>query len=102
MNDPIELQKRIDELEAEKASLEVDLQRVTLWAGNLRLALWDLQSRVNSFVSGAIFPAQQFREPRVLGFKSEFNAMVEACSKRGPELASAEDMKKAMLAENKP
>jgi hypothetical protein len=101
MNDPIELQKRIDELEAAYTDLEIHLQRASIWALNLSSHLCNLQNRVNSFAAGVTNAPWMPRESRVVGYRSEFAAMVEASKTPTPELGSFEDTKKAMLAEHK-
>jgi chromosome segregation ATPase len=63
-----------------------DGERGALWAAHLSLHLDGVKRSVEAFVRGVQLATWKTNEPRVIGFKFEFDAMVSKIAEKDPEL----------------
>lgn len=71
-------------------NLHADVERLASYASKLRLAMRARDEAVASFCRGVVKAPWTSREPRVVGFKAEFIAMINAISTEYPNLAGRE------------
>lgn len=95
----------IDALAAENAvlkncvaDLEVEVERAAIWAAHLSLHLHVVKRKAEAFVKGAGLTTWKTNEPRIIGFKLEFDELVDALVRPEPTLPSAEAIR-AVIAE---
>jgi hypothetical protein len=75
---------------------EVEVARASLWAAHAILALDALRAKAREFARGVSNKVPQSNEPRVVGFKAEWEALLAEASKPAPELPSSAAVRKTL------
>lgn len=79
---------------------QVEAARAGLWAAHTSLALNDLKRKLLDFARGVLDKVPQSNEPRVVGFKAEWEALMDEASKPAPLLPESDNVRKAMEAQS--
>lgn len=86
----------VERLEMANADLEIEVKRAGLWAANLEMHLFKVRRAAEAFIKGVALAPWKANEPRVVGFKLEFDELVTAIAEKQPTLPSAETVKSAV------
>lgn len=88
--------ERIVALEEERDGLKLDVARTAIYSTGLSVSVYRLKRTVEDFAKGVSATTWTTNEPRIVGFKAEFDKMVDALVEKAPELPTREAMKALM------
>ncbi len=81
---------------------DIDIARSSLWAAHCQLSLHSLRIKVLEFAGGVTpFNPSKHGENKVVGFATEWAALMEEVSKAEPKVATREEMRIALINEGR-